>query len=91
MSWSIYNNTFTWEELTDKQKGSLLLAANREIKFFGFGDNKPNFTIPSTVYKALEPKPLTMEELFLSDWNICRLCPSKEHMGTQMVAKGWKK
>jgi hypothetical protein len=91
MSWSIYNNTSTWEELTDRHKGALLLAANRGIKFYGFGDKKPYFTIPSTVYKALELKPLTMEESFLADWNTCRLCPSKEHMGTQMVAKGWKK
>jgi hypothetical protein len=59
--WSIYNNTLPWSQLSDKQKGKLLLAGHNGITismkngiFF-----KPAFDDGSAIYKAIKPEPVT--------------------------------
>ena len=93
--WSIYNNTLPWSELSDKQKGKLLLAGHNGITismkngiFF-----KPAFDDGSAIYKAIKPETAkpepTMAELFLIDWQDCLCVGGKQEQN--MIAKGWTK
>jgi hypothetical protein len=84
--WTIYNNTLPWKELSDKQKGKMLLAAHDGKSF---GTHKAVFKNPDHSYQAVKSKP-TMEELFLADWKEC--CPfSVETFADKIIAKGWAK
>ena len=92
--WSIYNNTLPWSQLSDKQKGKLLLAAHNDttISVGNIGIIfKPAFDDGDTIYIALEPvKPEpTMAELFLIDWQDCLCVGGKQEQ--KMIAKGWTK
>jgi hypothetical protein len=98
--WTIYNNTLPWSELSDKQKGKLLLAKLNGIalcivvKSLQGGDTFiDNIGIIHSrgqcVYRA-QPEPikpeLTMETVFANDWfNECGQSPKN------MIAKGWVK
>jgi hypothetical protein len=95
--WTIYNNDKAWEDLSDKQKGKLLLAAHAKIRFTCneldvFGDVA--FNNEGVIYKAqyIEPvKPeLTMAEIFSNDWKSCQLGITAK-MSEQMITKGWNK
>ncbi len=55
--WTIYNNDKAWQDLSDKQKGKMLLAGHngitismRNLIFF-----KPAFDDASAIYKAIKP------------------------------------
>ena len=100
--WSIYNNTLPWSELSDKQKGKLLLANINDVAICMVakslrGDETfiNNVEIDKgdvCVYRA-QPKPVkpepTMEELFLIDWQDCLCVGGKQEQ--KMIAKGWTK
>ena len=85
--WTIYNNTLPWSELSDKQKGKLLLAAHEKMLFCGFGLQLPNFAFVNSVYKveSSEMAEPTMAEIFASDWFGGGSIPD------DMIAKGWTK
>ena len=91
--WSIYNNTLPWSELSDKQKGKLLVADNRGLIFNGFTIKiRPSFSYYNSVYavtktKLVKPEP-TMAELFKKDWYDC-FCDEDKY--EQMISKGWTK
>lgn len=83
--WTIYNNELKWSELSDKQKGKMLLAAHGGVLFGGTA--KPTFNNTGHPYQAVKPKP-TMAELFLADW----LSTSGDSgYSEQMITKGWVK
>jgi hypothetical protein len=93
--WTIYNNKLPWSELSDKQKGKLLLAGHNGITismkngiFF-----KPAFDDGSAIYKAIKPETAkpepTMAELFLIDWQDCLCVGGKQEQN--MISKGWTK
>ena len=94
--WTIYNNTLPWPQLSDKQKGKLLLAAHAKIRFTCneidiFGDVA--FNNEGVIYKAqyiepVKPEP-TMEEVFESDWYDCSQITGD--CAGQMIDKGWNK
>ena len=96
--WSIYNNTLPWSELSDKQKGKLLLAAHAKIRFTCneldvYGDVA--FNSEGAIYKAqyiepVKPEP-TMAELFLVDWQDTVGTEMPEHFADKIIAKGWTK
>ena len=93
--WSIYNNTLPWSQLSDKQKGKLLLAAHNDttISVGNIGIIfKPAFDDGDTIYIALEPvKPEpTMAELFTSDWKEFSTGLLSE-LAPKMIAEGWTK
>ena len=96
--WTIYNNTVTWEKLSDKKKGKLLLAEhNKEIikmvaasscgKYTFLHSIKIDSSKPIAYRAAPAPAPVkagpAMARLFEHDWYDC-LC------AYQMIAKGWK-
>ncbi len=94
--WSIYNNTLQWSELSDKQKGKLLLAAHSGANIGGRGFlylvNPVKFVDPNRAYfavksKTVKPEP-TMAELFKKDWYDC-FCDEDKY--EQMIARGWNK
>ena len=91
--WSIYNNTQPWSQLSDKQKGKLLVADNRGLIFNGFTIKiRPSFSYYNSVYavtktKLVKPEP-TMAELFKKDWYDC-FCDEDKY--EQMISKGWTK
>ena len=101
--WTIYNNTMTWEQLSDKKKGKFLLAEhNKEIiKMVATSLGGQDAFINSVkidsskpiIYRAA-PAPVktgpTMEELFASDWGICS-DSGMYNVWSKMIAKGWKK
>jgi hypothetical protein len=91
--WTIYNNTQPWSQLSDKQKGKLLLASHSKIKFTCnkvYVSWDVAFNNKGGIYIALEPvKPEpTMAELFKKDWYDC-FCDEDKY--EQMIAKGWNK
>jgi hypothetical protein len=93
--WSIYNNTLPWSELSDKQKGKLLLGDHKGIKFTidNVALTRVGFIADNSVYKAqyiepVKPEP-TMAELFLIDWQDCLCVGGKQEQ--KMIAKGWTK
>jgi hypothetical protein len=89
--WTIYNNTLPWSQLSDKQKGKLLLAAHAKMLFYGFGLELPSFKYNNVVYKVEEltkpekKKSLGMGELFTIDWF------DGGQNSDYMIAKGWTK
>jgi hypothetical protein len=94
--WTIYNNDKAWQDLSDKQKGKMLLAGHNGITismssgiFF-----KPAFSNGSAIYKAIKPETVkpepTMEELFISDWKEFSTGLLSE-LAPQMIANGWNK
>jgi hypothetical protein len=102
-NWTIYNNTLTWEQLSDKKKGKLLLAEhNKEIiKMVAASLGGQDVFLHSVkidsskpiIYRAAPPPVKagsTMEELFISDWQdtVSNLL---RDFSKHMIAKGWKK
>ena len=89
--WTIYNNEKAWQDLSDKQKGKLLLAAHAKMLFYGFGIELPSFKYSNVVYKVEEltkpekKKSLGMGELFTIDWF------DGGQNSDYMIAKGWAK
>jgi hypothetical protein len=90
--WTIYNNTLPWSQLSDKQKGKLLLAAHEKMLFCGFGLQLPNFAFVNSVYKveSSEMAEPTMAELFEIDMGEC-VNYGTERNSNLMIAKGWTK
>jgi hypothetical protein len=96
--WTIYNNTLHWSQLSDKQKGKLLVAENdgHEIKGLNCTAlNKPvRFNCHHITYFAVEAVPVkpepTMAELFIADWHEANVHLVKE-FSEYMIAKGWVK
>jgi hypothetical protein len=96
--WTIYNNTLTWSDLSDKQKGKLMVAENDGYEIKGFkctALNKPvRFDCHHITYFAVEPVPVkpepTMAELFRNDWATCNF-GLDANIQEQMIAKGWTK
>jgi hypothetical protein len=94
--WSIYNNTLPWSELSDKQKGKLLLASHSKIKFNCnkldvWGDaafNNINGIYTAQYIEPVKPEP-TMEEMFKKDWHDLLFVDGKFEQ--QIIARGWKK
>jgi hypothetical protein len=91
--WTIYNNTLPWSDLSDKQKGKLLLAAHARVEIIGLG----MLSIPKPVvfncgiiaYQAVKPEPTTAE-LFFTDWHETDVHLVKE-FSEYMIGKGWVK
>ena len=97
--WTIYNNTMTWEQLSDKKKGKFLLADHNQTIMkktaIKHSSNQDMFIYcekidhsKTTVYRAA-PAP-TMEELFAVDWHKTNAHLLKD-FSKHMIAKGWKK
>ena len=101
--WSIYNNTLPWSELSDKQKGKILVANINDVAIcmvaksligdVTFINNVEIDKGDVCVYRA-QPKPVkpepTMAELFTSDWKEFSTGLLSE-LAPQMIAKGWTK
>jgi hypothetical protein len=93
--WTIYNNTLPWSQLSDKQKGKLLLGRHQGLDFTidGLGFKSVSFDCVFYVYKAIKPELVkpepTMAELFLIDWQECLCVGGKQEQ--KMIAKGWTK
>jgi hypothetical protein len=90
--WTIYNNVKPWSQLSDKQKGKLLLAAHEKMLFIGAGLQVTGIALVNSVYKVEEvakPEP-TMAELFMADLSECNTGLLK-HIPEPMIAKGWTK
>jgi hypothetical protein len=93
--WSIYNNTLPWSELSDKQKGKLLLGRHTKLRFTvgSYDFDNVLFDDASLIYKAIKPEQVkpepTMAELFASDWKDCLCVGGKQEQN--MIAKGWTK
>jgi hypothetical protein len=87
--WTIYNNTLPWAELSDEQKGKMLLA-DHNGKSFG-GTHKTVFNNPCHPYQA-KPEP-TMAELFLADWGDIAGVEMDGYFNFagKIIAKGWVK
>jgi hypothetical protein len=87
--WTIYNNTLPWSDLSDKQKGKMLLA-DHNGKSFG-GTHKTVFNNPCHPYQA-KPEP-TMAELFLADWGDIAGVEMDGYFNFagKIIAKGWVK
>jgi hypothetical protein len=94
--WTIYNNDKPWEDLSDKQKGKMLLAAHGKVLFkmgkSGVILDRVRFSTSDTVYQAVEPvKPEpTMAEKFIADAGDWDFKSSNDFSG-YMIAKGWNK
>ena len=94
--WSIYNNTLPWSELSDKQKGKLLLGRHTKLRFTvgSYDFDNVLFDDASLIYKAIKPEQVkpepTMAELFTSDWKEFSTGLLSE-LAPQMIAKGWTK
>jgi hypothetical protein len=84
--WTIYNNDKAWQDLSDKQKGKMLLAAHNGSSFGG--TDKTEFNNPDYAYKA-KPEP-TMAEKFIADAGDWDFKSSNDFSG-YMIAKGWNK
>tara|TARA_R110000803_G_C11935327_1_gene315895 strand:+ start:596 stop:1054 length:459 start_codon:yes stop_codon:yes gene_type:complete len=90
--WTIYNNTLPWSELSDKQKGKMLLAQNNKLKFESFTSSGPSMPFSKGwVYVVEKPEPVkpepTMSQLFTYDINGC----TWNDLSSVMIAKGWVK
>jgi hypothetical protein len=86
--WTIYNNTLPWSQLSDKQKGKMLLAQNNKLKFESFTLSGPTMPFSKGWVYVVEKPEATMEELFHSDFYGLGANGS---IAEQMVAKGWVK
>jgi hypothetical protein len=87
--WTIYNNEKAWEDLSDKQKGKLLLAAHEKVEFKNVYHKTPKFDCKEKVYTAIKPE-LIMADLFFADWIECKTRDVKM-LAEHMIAKGWTK
>jgi hypothetical protein len=92
LKWSIYNNTLPWSQLSDKQKGKLLVANNNGLIFKGFTALfRPNFGYNNVVHTVTKPETVkpepTMVELFKADFYDSKAGSVAEYM----IAKGWSK
>jgi hypothetical protein len=93
--WTIYNNTLPWSQLSDKQKGKLLLGRHTKLRFTvgSYDFDNVLFEDASLIYKAIKPEQVkpepTMAELFLIDWQDCLCVGGKQEQN--MIAKGWTK
>jgi hypothetical protein len=88
--WTIYNNTLPWSDLSDKQKGELLLAQNNKLKFEDFTSSGPTMPFSKKwVYVVEKPEPTTAE-LFFTDWHETDVHLVKE-FSEYMIGKGWVK
>jgi hypothetical protein len=88
--WTIYNNTLPWSDLSDKQKGKLLLAQNNKLKFEDFTSSGPTMPFSKKwVYVVEKPEPTTAE-LFFTDWHETDVHLVKE-FSEYMIGKGWVK
>jgi hypothetical protein len=91
--WTIYNNTLPWSDLSDKQKGKLLLSAhnNNAVHVDATYINNPSFDDNEGVYCAVNPKPVkpdpTMAELFMVDTMGC----TWNDLASTIITKGWVK
>ena len=91
--WSIYNNYLPWSDLSDEQKGNLLVADNNGIEIEGrdfLALLKPvQFDGQHIAYFAVQPEPVkpapTMEELFITDWESFS---SRSDYTIEMMLKG---
>ena len=89
--WSIYTNDIPWCDLSDKQKGKLLLAghAGLEFRLDGRGNplQYPAFKGNTTVYKAVKPtpEPEPIEDIFIKDWF------EQSKNVNMMISLGWTK
>jgi hypothetical protein len=94
--WTIYNNDKPWSELSDKQKGRMLLTAHNqsEMSVDGYLELNPASILDSSIYKAIKYKAVetepTMAGLFVSDWKEQESLYKKD-VADHMIAKGWKK
>jgi hypothetical protein len=98
LKWTIYNNEKAWQDLSDKQKGKIMVAENdgHEIKGLNCTAlNKPvRFDCHHITYFAVEPEPVkpepTMAEVLTKDVLGCSgfLRP---HDVDELIAKGWTK
>jgi hypothetical protein len=95
--WSIYNNTLPWSQLSDKQKGKLLLANHSGIEIKGgqflslkqpVKFDHPNFHYFAVKSEPVKPEP-TMTQLFVKDWN--EVCDNTISGADRMIARGWNK
>jgi hypothetical protein len=83
--WTIYNNTLPWSELSDKQKGKMLLAAHSNVLFKikdGMVLDKVKFMQDTTTYCAIVVEE-DLVELFKIDWFNGGQSPD------DMINKGW--
>jgi hypothetical protein len=93
--WTIYNNDKAWQDLSDKQKGKLLLGKHTKLRFTvgSYDFDNVLFEDAALIYKAIKPEPVkpepTMEEVFESDWYDCSQITGD--CAGQMIAKGWKR
>ena len=101
--WTIYNNTLTWQELSDEQKGEMLLAQLEGVSIKlvvevlcgpdRFINCEEIDTSETVVYRA-EPVPAkpepTMAELFDTDANSFDFRRSKD-FPEYMISIGWAK
>jgi hypothetical protein len=96
--WTIYNNTLPWSELSDKQKGKLLLAGNEGVEMTLDGDivNDAAFKCKKGVYKAIKPEPVKpepvkpeskMANLLMVDLSQCQDGDLISHL----INRGWTK
>ena len=87
--WTIYNNEKVWKDLSDEQKGALLLAQHEGMDITSNGKKAiTDFSFNSNVYQAIKPAP-ELWEVFEKDWGEC--VAGGDSVGKQMIAKGWKK
>ena len=93
--WTIYNNTLPWSDLSDKQKGKLMVAENDGYEIKGFkctALNKPvRFDCHHITYFAVEPVPVKpeskMANLLMVDLSQCQDGDLISHL----INRGWTK
>jgi hypothetical protein len=93
--WTIYNNTLPWSQLSDKQKGKLMVAENDGYEIKGFkctALNKPvRFDCHHITYFAVEHVPVKpeskMANLLMVDLSQCQDGDLISHL----INKGWTK
>jgi hypothetical protein len=94
--WTIYNNTLPWSDLSDKQKGKMLLAAHSGVLFKMHSNGQildsVRFITNETIYQGVEPikQEPTMAELFDADMGSFDFRGSLE-VPEYMISKGWVK
>jgi hypothetical protein len=67
--WTIYNNTLPWKELSDKQKGKMLLANYNKIKFKSPSEPTMSELFKTDWYECLSSGPGEQhEKMILKGW-----------------------
>ena len=83
------NNEAKWKDLSDEQKGALLLAQHEGMGITSNGKKAiTDFSFNSNVYQAIKPEP-ELWEVLAKDWNDCDSVGG--NICKQMIAKGWTK